>query len=153
MSGRAVVALLALLASQSALAALDKVPFAIGERWLVGRAQPDTGGRASMIPQRAAARAVVLLGGVAAAQAPAPQCTLRWLPVRAAHRGLCAVYPEETIVGYQAAIDAGADFIECDGKLALTARCRRSYHAARRPWQHSLNHANHAQWCPPRTAG
>jgi len=39
-------------------------------------------------------------------------------PIIIAHRGLSGEWPEHTIAGYQAAIDAGADFIEPD--LVLT---------------------------------
>lgn len=41
------------------------------------------------------------------------------VPSTAAHRGLSDVFPEHTVKAYQAAIDAGADFIECDGELRL----------------------------------
>lgn len=40
-------------------------------------------------------------------------------PVLIAHRGLSGEYPEHVLAGYQAAIDAGADFIEPD--LVLTS--------------------------------
>ncbi len=39
-------------------------------------------------------------------------------PIIIAHRGLSGEYPEHTLAGYQAAIDAGADYIEPD--LVLT---------------------------------
>jgi glycerophosphoryl diester phosphodiesterase len=39
-------------------------------------------------------------------------------PIIIAHRGLCGEWPEHTLEGYRAAIDAGADFIEPD--LVLT---------------------------------
>jgi glycerophosphoryl diester phosphodiesterase len=40
------------------------------------------------------------------------------VPIIIAHRGLSGEFPEHTLAGYQAAIDAGADFIEPD--LVLT---------------------------------
>ena len=35
----------------------------------------------------------------------------------AAHRGLCARYPENTVPAFQAAIDAGVDQIETDVRI------------------------------------
>ncbi len=43
---------------------------------------------------------------------------MRGKPIIIAHRGLCGEWPEHTLAGYQAAIEAGADFIEPD--LVLT---------------------------------
>ncbi len=35
-------------------------------------------------------------------------------PLNVGHRGNCGVYPDHTLPGYQSAVDAGADVIECD---------------------------------------
>ena len=40
-------------------------------------------------------------------------------PLIIGHRGYCARFPENTLVGFQAAIDAGADMIEFDVRLSL----------------------------------
>ena len=57
----------------------------------------------------------------ASCPAPAPtskSATLADNPIIIAHRGLSGEWPEHTLAGYQAAIDAGADYIEPD--LVLT---------------------------------
>ena len=85
-----------LAASQAAAAPkrLGKGPYAIGQWASVGYSWPGCEALAPCHPPVAA----------------------RPVPFPAAHRGLSGVYPEHTIRAYQAAIDVGADFIECDGK-------------------------------------
>jgi glycerophosphoryl diester phosphodiesterase len=39
------------------------------------------------------------------------------LPVIVAHRGASAAFPENTLLSFQGAIDAGADFVELDARL------------------------------------
>lgn len=56
--------------------------------------------------------AAVLL--LSACQALATKSALRSPPYVVAHRGLSGVYPEHTLRAYKAAVEAGADFIECD---------------------------------------
>ena len=48
-------------------------------------------------------------------------------PYVVAHRGFSGILPEHTLAAYQAGIDAGADFIECDMVLTkdrhIVCRC------------------------------
>ena len=63
--------------------------------------------------------AMAALTASCSAPAPTPQSApLADNPIIIAHRGLSGEWPEHTLAGYQAAIDAGADFIEPD--LVLT---------------------------------
>ena len=41
------------------------------------------------------------------------------VPTMVAHRGASARYPENTIIAYQAAVDAGAKFVELDTQITL----------------------------------
>ena len=49
---------------------------------------------------------------------PEPR-TKQTVPTMVAHRGASARYPENTIIAYQAAIDAGAKFVELDTQITL----------------------------------
>ena len=63
--------------------------------------------------------AMAALTASCSAPAPKPQkAALADNPIIIAHRGLSGEWPAHTLAGYQAAIDAGADFIEPD--LVLT---------------------------------
>lgn len=65
---------------------------------------------------------------------PSARDPKRFLPQNIGHRGYKARYPENTMIGFQAAIDAGAHAIEtdvhltADGVVVLShVRARRQY--------------------------